>query len=150
MTEKRKTEIQQRFKKKDHDRLAKKAVEHVTGEYVLSTSSAESATHIVHGYQEQDKQDKKHAGSHPKRNEGVWQATLEILGENPNATPKQAWKMLESVDALDWAFEIEDDLLFTCYYGRDRQRKNPDPLRFNAFRIGYVYEARKKLGITVE
>ena len=131
-------------------RVATKQIEQSDGELIISDSSANDHREIVSNFSEQYIGQKSEAGSHPKRNEGVWQATLEILKENPKFLPRQAWKMLESVDALEWAFEIEDDLLFTRYYGRDRQRKDPPSLTFDAYRIGYVYKAREELGIPVK
>ena len=113
MTEKRKTEIQQRFKKKDHDRLAKKAVEHVTGEYILSDSSTEFAAHIVPGYQEQDKQDKKHAGSSPKRKEGIWQEAAQQLAHDPDIGADSLWHALDGAKVgFTWELWIEDDRLY--------------------------------------
>ena len=131
-------------------RVATKLQEEKDGEIIISDSSATDHREIVSNFPEQYIGQKSEAGSRQKRNEGVWQATLEILGENPKATPKQAWKMLESVDPLEWVFEIEDDLLFPRYEGRDRQRKNPAPIKFNTYRTEYVYKARKELGIAVK
>lgn len=134
-------------------RVATKQQEFIDGETIISDGSATDHRKILSVFQKQYIGQRSEAGSHQKRNEAVWQATLKILKENPKATAREAWNMLEGADYLNWTLEILDGVLVTRYEGLDpvqKRRKNPVTLTFKTYRTEYVSGVRKELGIAAE
>ena len=132
-------------------RVARKLQEEKDGKRIISDSSATAHLEIVPGFEEQYLGQKSEAGSRIKRNDLIWQATLEILEKNPKATPREVWEILDMVELpFGWALETADEKIFLRYEGLDPKIKNPASISFSAFRTGYVYKVRTKLGITVE
>lgn len=137
----------------DVGRAARKLQEEKDGLIEISDFSTPALSEIALRFEDQYKDGQRRAGSVNKKKQGIWLATLDLLARDPAMTPRQAWDALKTVDLMEWVLDIEDGKLFMRYEGDDpilRQRKNPKPILFNAYRTEYVYKVRKELGITVK
>jgi hypothetical protein len=135
-----------RFRKKDSDRLSLKGVRQAGGEENHSDFTTGAMRYVVPGYQLQEKKEKSDAGSRKTRRKGFWEAALFMVQADPKIKPKAAWKKLPKFEHGPWRFEIDGDDMVQRYHGRDQSTKKSQDwqtLKYEAFRQGYIYEARK-------
>ena len=141
-----------RLQKKDYDRLVEKLVKAYSGEAEYSGFTGTALQCMPTAYQAQEKDDLSRGGSGKTKNEGVIRATLELLDNDPDIKPKQAFDLIPSVDLLRWSISMFEGDLVTTYQGTDLpngRKRESRPLGYESYRTSYFYEVRKEFRKTV-
>lgn len=129
-----------RFRKEDHDRLARKAVLNLTGEHKNLEITTMASSIVVPGYQEQEKADKGRGGENSSsRRHGIWEAVRRARRNDPSISAKTLWRRLdgENVDKR-WDISVCNDQI----YQYDKETGKESSITFSTFRDRYFSKAK--------
>jgi len=132
----------------DFKRLALKAASTTVDDYELSDLSKSAAHTIIHGYFEQDENNKSQVGSAPKRKEGIWLATVDFIGQYPSESTQEIWTRISQTkwdsDDLRWQVYIDgDEMIQKDYGGQNVRDSKTTSIKFSTFQTEYFSKAKK-------